>query len=152
MSLSEETRKKALALLNRRDMSVKEFTDKMTGKGVLPEEAAEAARWLLDLHALDDERYAGLVTRHYAAKGYGKRRIQQELYRRGVPRELWDAALDAMPEMGGPIDRFLRTRLRGRQPDEAEKRRVTNALLRRGYPWSEIRSAWSRLGTELPEE
>ena len=144
MSLSEETRKKALALLNRRDMSVKEFTDKMTGKGVLPEEAAEAARWLLDLHALDDERYAGLVTRHYAAKGYGKRRIQQELYRRGVPRELWDSALDELPDSDDTLDRLLRSRLRSASPDRAELKKAADALSRRGYSWSEISAALER--------
>ena len=144
MSLSEETRKKALALLNRRDMSVKEFTDKMTDKGIPPEDAAEAARWLLDLHALDDERYAGLVTRHYAAKGYGKRRIQQELYRRGVPRELWDSALEELPDTDNTLDRLLRSRLRSAAPDRAELKKTADALSRRGYSWSEITAALER--------
>jgi SOS response regulatory protein OraA/RecX len=37
-----------------------------------------------ELRLIDDERYAGLVARHYASKGYGLLRIREELYRRGV--------------------------------------------------------------------
>ena len=34
---------------------------------------------------LNDGRYAALVVRHYAGKGYGPARVRQELQRRGVP-------------------------------------------------------------------
>ena len=50
------------------------------------------------------------------------------------------------------IDRFLAAKLRGRTPEEAEKRRLTSALLRRGFSWGDIREAWGRLGAEIPEE
>ena len=36
---------------------------------------------------------ARMVVRHYAAKGYGPRKIRDELYRRGVPREFWEDAM-----------------------------------------------------------
>ena len=38
--------------------------------------------------------YAAQVVRYYSAKGYGERKLRDELYRRGVPRELWDEALE----------------------------------------------------------
>ena len=60
--------------------------------------------------------------------------------------------LEELPEDGGQIDRFLQGKLHGRAPEEKEKKRLTDALLRRGFPWSEIKSAWSRYGSELPEE
>ena len=71
--------------------------------------------------------------------------------RRGPPGRS-DAALEELPEDGGQIDRFLQGKLHGRAPEEKEKKRLTDALLRRGFPWSEIKSAWSRYGSELPEE
>ncbi len=141
----------AADLIGRRAMSRAALEKKLREKGASEADARYAGEWLEAIGALNDAEYAALLVRHYAEALYGPARIREKLYERGVPRELWDDALDAMPEMGGPIDRFLRTRLRGRQPDEAEKRRVTNALLRRGYPWSEIRSAWSRLGSEIQE-
>ena len=76
----------------------------------------------------------------------------ETLREKGVPQELWDAALEELPEDGGQIDRFLQGKLHGRAPEEKEKKRLTDALLRRGFPWREIKSAWSRYGSELPEE
>ena len=107
---------------------------------------------LEELGFLNDALYAEQVVRHYSAKGYGLRKLRDELYRRGVPRELWDEALDQAPDSAWQIDRFLAAKLRGRAPEEAEKRRLTSALLRRGFAWGDVREAWSRLGAEILEE
>ena len=50
------------------------------------------------------------------------------------------------------MDAFLQSKLRGRIPDEKEKRRLTNVLLRRGFPWGEVRAAWERLNEALAED
>ncbi len=70
-------------------------------------------------------------------------KIFKKLYEKGVPKELWEDALEELPE-GSPIDAFLASRLRGRAPDEKEKRRLTNALLRRGFAWGDVKAAWVR--------
>jgi len=92
---------------------------------------------------VNDERFAGLVVRHYAAKGYGKRRICDELYRRGIDRELWDAALDELPETDDTVDRLLGAKLRGDVSPEGLQR-AQGYLLRRGYSWDDIRAATER--------
>ena len=84
--------------------------------------------------------------------GYGPARVQEKLYEKGVPRELWEDALEELPEESGQVDAFLRRKLRGRIPDEKEKRRLTNALLRRGFPWGEVRDAWRRMGEGVQED
>ena len=81
--MNEEARERALRLLDKRDYSRKMLLDKLTEKGVAPADAEEVTDWLCSLGVVDDVRYAGLVVRHYAAKGYGERRIRDELYRRG---------------------------------------------------------------------
>ena len=50
------------------------------------------------------------------------------------------------------IDAFLRGKLKGRTPDRAERKRLSDALLRRGYSWNDIRLALNRLGGEEIEE
>ena len=85
-------RQKAAALLAARDMSAGELKQKLTEKGADPRLAEEAVRRLLELGAIDERAYAASVVRHYAAKGYGKRRIEQELYRHKLPRALWAEA------------------------------------------------------------
>ena len=121
-------------------------------KGASADDARYAAEWLESIGALDDAQYAAALVRHYSGKGYGRRRIQEKLYEKGVPRELWEGALDEMPENDGQIDDFLTGKLRGRAPDEKEKRRLTNALMRRGFPWSDIKAAWERLGDRIEED
>ena len=60
--------------------------------------------------------------------------------------------LDELPPDGEQIDRFLQSKLHGRSPEDKEKKRLTDALLRRGFSWGEVRSAWGRYGSEIWEE
>ena len=84
--------------------------------------------------------------------GYGPARIKEKLYEKKVPRELWEDALEELPKDGGRVEAFLRSKLRGRSPDEKEKRRLTNTLLRRGFCWGEVKEAWRRLDEALAED
>ena len=136
-------RQRALRIIGARAMSVKELTDRLKEKGESPENAEDAAAWLQEMHLLDDAQYAAMCVRHYAAKGYGKRRICDELYRRGIDRELWDAALDELPETDDTVDRLLGAKLRGDVSPEGLQR-AQGYLLRRGYSWDEIRAATER--------
>lgn len=145
------TKSRALELLSRRPMSARELRDKLVQKGE-PEARAEACVvWLRELGLLDDESYAAAVARHYAAKGYGDGRIRQELYRRGVGRELWDGALENRPDGQEELDKFIASRLR--DPEDREQvRKLSAALFRRGWSWEEIRSALRRYSVEPEDE
>lgn len=146
-----ESRVKAARLASGRMMSRKELTDKLSRKGIDPDTAEEAADWLESLGAVDDAAYAGIIARHYAASGYGPGRVRQELQKRGVSRELWDDALSQLPDSADAIDRFLQKKLSGRTPDRAMLKKLSDALLRRGFSWSDIRPALNRLGEEIDE-
>ena len=140
-----------MELLSYRPMSAKELRDKLVQKGETAENAAGAVDWLQSRGFLDDERYAGMVVRHYAGKGYGAGRIRQELQRRGVSRELWEEALKELPEQEDKIDRFLSSRLKD-PGDRAQVQKVSAALLRRGYSWEEIRAALARFRADWEDE
>ena len=145
----ESAKKRALWLLDKRDYSRAELRRKLTEKGFTDAAADAAVDRLAELGFVDDARYAPLVVRHYAAKGYGRQRVRGELQRRGIPRELWDSALAEMPEQDETVDRLLRTRMKGAAPgDRAALKRATDALLRRGYGWDEINEAVERLRAE----
>lgn len=135
----------------KRAMSVKELTDRLKEKGESPENAEDAAAWLQEMHLLDDAQYAAMCVRHYAAKGYGAGRIRNELYRRGIPRELWDDALQELPEQDDQIDTLLRRRLRSDTPDRDELRRASDYLYRRGFGRDEIRAAIARYQDNFEE-
>ena len=146
-----ESRVKAAQLASGRMLSRKELTDKLSRKGIDPDTAEETADWLESLGAVDDVAYAGVIARHYAASGYGPGRVRQELQKRGVSRELWDDALSQLPDSADAIDRFLQKKLSGRTPDRALLKKLSDALLRRGFSWSDIRPALNRLGEEIDE-
>ena len=142
----------AADLIGKRAMSRASLEKKLKEKGASEAEARYAAEWLEAIGAINDADYAALLVRHCADLGYGPARTREKLYEKGVPRELWDEALDQLPDNGEQIDRFLQSKLRGRMPDEKEKKRLTDALLRRGYSWGDVKAAWNRLGSETRED
>lgn len=150
-SARSRCRQRALRIIGARAMSVKELTDRLKEKGESPENAEDAAQWLLDMRLLDDAQYAAMCVRHYAAKGYGPGKIRNELYRRGIARELWDEALEELPEQDDRIDALLRRKLKSDTPDRAELRKAADYLYRRGFGRDEIHAALARY-SELSEE
>ena len=145
-----ESRVKAARLASGRMLSRKELTDRLNRKGIDPDTAEETADWLEELGAVDDAAYAGVIARHYGGS-YGPGRVRQELQKRGIPRELWDDALAQLPDSAGAIDAFLQSKLKGKAPDRATLKKLSDALLRRGFSWQDIRPALNRLGEEIDE-
>ena len=142
-------KERAMRILGARPMGEQELYERLIEKGEAEQDAAETVAWLVRLHILDDTDYAAMVVRHYAAKGYGPRRVREELRHRKLPRELWDEALEALPEQEDQIDRLLRSRLRGADiSDRAALKKASDALLRRGFGWDEIKSAVERCQSE----
>ncbi len=144
-------KERALRIIGTRPMSCKELFDKLTEKGETPENAAECVAWLIGLHYLDDVLYAGMVVRHYAAKGYGKQKIKNELYSRGISKELWDDAISEMPETDDTVYELLCRKLKSSNPDRVELKKATDALFRRGFSWDEIKAAVNKLNAEMSE-
>lgn len=136
----------------KRPHSEKELRAKLRDKGVSEADIETVTALCIDYGFVNDAEYAGMIARHYAAMGYGPGRVRQELRRRGVPEELWDAAMEELPEGTETIDRLLAQRLRGRDAsDRKERDRAANALYRKGYSWSDIRSALARYGADDDE-
>ena len=70
---------------------------------------------------------------------------------RGIPRELWDDAMQELPEQDEQIDALLRRRLRSDTPDRDELRRASDYLYRRGFGRDEIRAAIARYQDNFEE-
>lgn len=145
------TRTQAANIIASRPLSKQELTKRLLQKGSDADDAQAAVDWLEKLGAVNDEAYAASVARHYAARGYGAARVREELRRRGVERELWDDALEELPESGETLDTLIRKKCRGGLDDPKEQRRICGALMRRGFSWSEIKTAIGRY-TEILED
>lgn len=141
-------RARALRILGKRNMSRREITGRLIQKGESEETAENTAEWLVKIGAVNDAEYAALIVRHYISRGYGKMRILDELYRRGIDRELWEGALGELTDTEDKAYAFLVSKLRGAVPDKATLKRVSDALYRRGFSWDEIKSAILRYNGE----
>lgn len=143
-----EWKSKAIELLMRKPQSRKELGRKLREWEASEEEAEAICDRLEELGYLNEAEYAGRIVRHYAGKGFGERKLRDELYRRGVPRELWDEALAQIEDNSEAIDAFLEKKLKGsRDPKEIKK--ASDALARRGFRWPEISDALRRYDMEV---
>ena len=93
--------------------------------------------WAQDIGLLNDREYAAALVRHYQDRGYGVYKIKDELYRRKVPREYWEEALEALEEPGEQISRLLAARLKD-PTDPKQVKKASDALVRRGFSWSQV--------------
>ena len=146
---ASRTKAAAARMIGSRALSKQELTRRLMKKGSDAGDAQAAADWLEEIGAVDDENYAAALVRHYGGKGYGPARVRDELRRRGVDRGLWDSALEEMPEAAEILDRLLRKR--GDLSDPKERRRASDALLRRGFSWEQVRAALGRYA-EMEED
>lgn len=146
--MNEEAKAHALRILEKRDVSRAMLVDRLKKRGASEADANEVADWLCGLGVVDDRRFSELVVRHYAAKGYGLRRIREELHRRGIAKELWEEALAKLPETEDTVYALLRQKLRGTGGEPKDLQRAQGFLLRRGYSWEEIRGAMDRWKVE----
>ena len=137
------TRAAAARMVGRRALSKEELQRKLIQKGASEEDASDAAGWLEDIGAIDDAGYAAMLALHYGERGYGPGRVREELRRRGIDRELWEDALAELPEPEEAIAAFLQ-RKAGDLSDRLEVKRLTDALLRRGFQWGDICNALRR--------
>lgn len=132
---------KAVELLSRRDHSKKELTEKLRQKDH-GEYALQVAEKLEGYGYLDDRRFALMFAQELIRlKSYGKKRVGQELYRKGIDR---DIISDVLSECDFPTEKL--TELIERKysrylSDEKGINKTVNALLRFGYSYSEIRDA-----------
>ena len=122
-----ETRVRAANMISSRPLSKKELSKKLREKGSVEADAESACDWLEEIGALNDAEYAAMLVRHYGGMGYGEAKIRDELYRRGVPRELWEDALSKLPDAQEAIARVIAQKTKGRVLDERAQATVRHA-------------------------
>ncbi len=153
------TYERALDMLEARARGVAELRRLLIRKGE-PEADVDAAIERLKANGvLDDANYARQLTRSKAlGAGHSRRRIQQELTKRGVAREISDEAIEEVFEDEGvdeeaSIERVARKKLRmlTRADGPTRKRRLYAFLARRGYDSDDIQRVMTLVLADEPE-
>lgn len=145
-------KERAVRILTASGLSKKELQKRLVQKGESEEDAEAAVAWLEELHLIDDLETAKQLVRSACLRGYGAARAKSILYEKGIPKELWDEALEDLPEMDGAIDVFLRRKLDGRTLDAKQIKKTVDALLRRGHSYHDIQAGLRRYEASLSLE
>lgn len=142
---ARRAQEKALYLLEYRNYSKRELTEKIARTAASREAAQAAAGRMEELGLIDDRRFGEDYARElFSRKGYGARRAAQELRRKGLDQELVQELVEkyGSPEQSGEnIRRVLEKKYPSWREDEKVRRRAFAALQRLGYSYQEVREA-----------
>ena len=131
----------AVKQLSYRDLSKTILIEKLISKGHSEEAAEYAAAYLEERKFLDDTRYAQMLLKSYSRKGYGTRRIKQELKKRGISNEDANEVYNEYETDYSILNSLLDKKLKGDVSDRKEIQKAIAFLQRRGFSWSEIKKA-----------
>lgn len=148
----KEAMQKALKMLERRDYAEGELVERLKQKGIEEEIAARTAERLVEHGFINNKKFAGILVRHYSAKGFGTGKIRSEFIKRRVPRELWDEALNELPEQEELVYDLLVAKLRNKDKSRENVKKAGASIMRRGFSWDEVRAATQRLLNEEENE
>lgn len=143
LELSDYTtaKQKALAMLSRRPMTGHQLKEKLEAI-VTAEIAQQTVERMQELGLICDADYAGRLSRDMLyIKHYGPNRIQNELQKRGIEKEIVLEAIDALEiDESAEILQILQKK-KYDLSNPKEKNKAVNALLRYGYHIDSIKSA-----------
>ena len=145
---------RAVRIVAASNVSRQDLQRRLIHKGEDSTHAKDAVQWMVDMQLVDDRRTAEQIVQKCIQKGYGVSRAKQALYEKRIPKEYWDDVLAQYPDQTDHIVSYLQNHL-GDGWGEKELRRATDALLRRGHSFSQIRQGLEQLSLlteEFPEE
>jgi regulatory protein len=141
--------------------SSRDLQRRLVQKGEAEAHATSAVERLVAAGLLNDAEFARQVARSkLTGQGASKRRLQQELFKRGVERSVADGALGVVVEQVGVdqdeiVERFARKKLRslGTLDAATRRRRLYAFLARRGHEGDVIRRVMATVldGAEVAE-
>ncbi|MBQ8683905.1 MAG: regulatory protein RecX [Clostridia bacterium] len=136
---------RALYLLGLRDYACHEMEKKLLTEAS-PEVAAQVVERLCQLGLLNDERYAANAARSMSRyKQYPRRRIEQELRRRGVDTQTAQTAADEVETEDFELAlALIEKKYYNKMNDPDSRQRVAAALARRGFSYGAVRQAMTR--------
>lgn len=142
-----------LRLLSYRDHSTKDLVTKLVQKGHKREYSENAVEKLKEYGYVNDERYARYLAESLLErKGMNIRAIKSELMHKGISKQISDNVTESLDF--DPILRIidlLNTKYSRKISDEKGVKRTVASLMRLGYSWSDINSAFRRLEIETED-
>ncbi len=135
--------KRAMRLLERQERTECRLREKLL-QSEYPKEAIEdAILYVKQYHYLDDERYARTFIQCHQEER-GRNRLKMDLMRRGVPKDIIEQCIEEEFEADEKAQiRLLMEKKHfcNETADQKERMKMLQFLMRRGFSYSDIRSA-----------
>lgn len=140
---------KGADLLSRRSHSVYDLKTKIM-RTCDPDSAEKAVQRLLELGYLNDEEFAAELAEYlFKTKNYSAGNVRSELYKRGIDRNIINCVIDENDtDPADSIIRIINKRYIGKLSEEGGRQKIVAALMRKGFSYSDIKSAINRLENE----
>ena len=136
-------RDKAMSVLARSDKTTKQLYDKLR-RYYSDDACALAVQRMVEIGLVNDENYAGRYARDMVnLKGWSLKRVAQELKIRGIDADIISHCLENFQDYDAEdkLNQLIEKKYYKYLVDEKGVRKVTNALLRLGYSFGDIRRA-----------
>ena len=137
---------KCADFLSRRDHSVKELKTKLL-RTVDEASAQKAIERYIEAGYLDDEKYCErLIEYLFEVKKFSVSNVKQECFKRGIDREIVDEKLSEYDiDSVSTIVELINGKYATKLEKENGKEKVIAALQRKGFYYSDIKSAFYRI-------
>lgn len=147
---------KMAALCSQKECCEKDIREKMEKLGADEQQQARIMKYLIDERYIDEERYCrGFVHDKKEYNRWGRVKIEQALYMKGVPRNVSSGILDEIDEdewtdMLIPLLKQKHRTTKGRNAYEVSQKLMRFAV-GRGFTFSQARSAMKALDIEAAD-
>jgi SOS response regulatory protein OraA/RecX len=135
--------RRGISLLGYGDQSARRLAYKLTAKGVDRDIAVRATAYLAEKGYIREDDTAALRARGGVNKGWGKRRIREDLMAHGFTREAVEEAMEdlADTDWGENCAAAIRKKYGEIPEDKGERQKLIAAMMRLGYDTDTVREA-----------
>ena len=139
--------RRGIAMLGYADQSARRLAYKLTAKGVDRETAAAAVAYLAKKGYIHEDSTAALRAEQGLRKGWGERRIREDLCAHGFSREAVEEAMESLSDVdwAEACAAVLRKRYGEIPAERSQRQKLIAAMMRLGFEAEDIRTAMGGL-------
>ena len=145
----KRAKSRALWYLSRSDHSEKALFDKLCRAEFSKRASAEAVERMKELGLINDEAYASRMAEYLKASGISKREAEVKMINRGIKRDLAHSVLEDDGDECDKIKYLLEHKYANKLSDEESVKKVFAALIRKGFSYSDVKSALKEYSEEI---
>lgn len=139
--------RRGISLLGYGDQSARRLAYKLTAKGIDRETATRAAAYLTEKGYIREDDTAALRAEQGIRKGWGERRIREDLIAHGFTREAVEEAMESLADTDWEetCAEAIRKKYGEIPEDRGERQKLMAAMMRLGYDTDTVREAMRRI-------